>query len=126
MRYNSFQFNLAIFFFFLFLRSFFHACTGWTFSRNECPPYISVFCNFFTQATFLYIILHHLFPLLFTSAFQPSSPLPYFYKMIPNHPHSYAPNVQTTLACLFSPHLSQSQHLTVPSTRRSCLYPLTL
>ena len=47
------------------------------------------------------------------SGFKPSFsplPLPPFYRPIPNHPHSYAPDAQATSICHVSPHLPHSVH----------------
>ena len=58
---------------------------------SECKPSTSMSSTHSFQILFL--------PLPLTP------PPPLFYKPIPNHPHSYAPDVRTTSICHASPHL---------------------
>ena len=50
-------------------------------------------------SNFLYILLHTLAKSSCPYPYSSPPPPPHFYRPTPNHPHSYAPDVQTTSIC---------------------------
>ena len=78
---------------------FFLAKLGLYVCPHEVPPHIPVYCPFRLRTKHFHVILHIFIPSLpiFLPYISPLPPL-HFYRPIPNHPHSYTPDVQTTFA----------------------------
>ena len=67
----------------------------------EVPPHIPEYCPFRLQTKHFHITLHTLSPSLPIPPLHLTParlPPPHFYRLTPNHPHTYAPNA-TTLIC---------------------------
>ena len=93
-------------------------------SRNEAPPHIPEHCPFSMQTKHLHILLHTFIPSLPPST-RTSNPLPppHFYRLTPNHPHSYVPHAQTTPIYPTSPPHPCSVHPEVCTNPHCASYP---
>ena len=60
----------------------------------QCKPSTFISSSTHSFQVFLFLPLH----------LTPATSIPSFYRPTPNHPHSYAPDVQTTSICHVSPH----------------------
>ena len=89
---------------------FFHATLGLDVCPNMKPLQISLktahsWCK---PSTFISSSTHSYQVFLFLPLHL--APPPPFYRLIPNHPHSYASDAQTTSVCHVSPHPPHSVH----------------
>ena len=104
---------------------FFHAKQGSDIFPYEVPPHIPEYLlpTQVANQALPWHPSHILSKFSYSSPYISPLPPPHFYRSIPNHPHSYAPDAQTTSICHASPDLPHSVYLEDCTNPHLAFYP---